>query len=136
MISEGKQLNSRMAIWKPALEFFYQSPLIGSYYEISGGTGISQLHNTHLDILVSYGFPVLLGTCILMYRWLWRKNRKYSKESFIYLLSFGCVLFLGMGEAAMFSGGLGIYILGGMYLLFAQRGVKSTNGTEKSINEN
>ncbi len=130
LISEGKLLNSRMAIWESAMKYFYQSPLIGCYYEISGGTGSSQLHNTHLDILVSYGLPVFFGTCLLLYRWLFRRDRKYSRTSYIYLISFCCVLFLGMGEAALFSGGLGIYIFGGMYLLFSQRVGNYTDSME------
>ncbi len=33
------------------------------------------------------------------------------------MLGFGCIILLGIGEAAVFSGGFGLYIFAGMPLL-------------------
>lgn len=90
--AEGKELNSRTDIWEPAFRRFASSPVLGAYCQISDGTGMSQLHNTHVDILVSYGTSVLV------------------------LAGFICVLLLGIGEAALFSGGLGITLFFGVFL--------------------
>lgn len=129
LISEGKQLDSRVKIWKPALEALWKSPVFGAYYEISHGTGISQMHNSHMDIAASYGILVLLLVCVLLIRYLHQGGRRYADKSrFIYILGFAGMVVLGMGEAAVFSGGLGIYILAGTFLLLANQETDSDGG--------
>ena len=110
---EGKGLDSREEIWKRAWEAIVRSPLIGAYYAISDGAGVSQMHNSHLDIAASYGVAVLALVCVLLRRWL-ESGRN------CYILGFAGALLLGLGEAAMFSGGLGIYIFAGIFLLLAK----------------
>ena len=110
---EGKSLDSRLELWQLARETIARSPLIGAYHGISDGTGISQLHNSHVDIAASYGVPVLILVCILLRRWL------CSGENGT-IWGFVGALLLGFGEAAVFSGGLGIYIFAGMFLLLAK----------------
>jgi len=110
-ISEGKLLDSRVWLWNSALRTFLQSPIIGAYSQISGGTGHSQMHNSHVDILSSYGPVVLVLACGLRMRIL-RNCRITSYVKVIYLLGAMSVIFLGMGEAALFSGGLSLYIIG------------------------
>lgn len=122
LVGEGKKLNSRVKIWTPALETLRESPLIGSYCGVSDGTGISQLHNSHLDIAASYGILVLVLVLILLTRYLHQNGKVYrNKSSYLYMLSFACTILLGMGEAALFSGGLAIYVFIGSFLLLANR---------------
>lgn len=122
LIAEGKNLDSRMRIWMPALQDLWESPVIGSYYAISEGTGMSQMHNSHLDIAASYGIPVLVLVCMLLYSYLYQQGRRYAdKQGFIYILGFSCAIILGIGEAALFSGGLSLYIFAGAFLLLAGR---------------
>lgn len=122
LVGEGKNLDSRIRIWMPALQNLWESPIIGSYYAISEGTGMSQMHNSHLDIAVSYGIPVLLLVCLLLFNYLHQSGRQYAdKQGFIYILGFVCVIILGIGEAALFSGGLSFYIFAGAFLLLAGR---------------
>ena len=122
MVGEGKNLDSRMRIWMPALRHLWESPIIGSYYAISEGTGMSQMHNSHLDIAASYGIPVLVLVCLLIYSYLHQRGRRYAdKQGFIYILGFACAIILGIGEAALFSGGLSLYIFVGAFLLLANR---------------
>lgn len=119
-VGEGKRLDSRMAVWGPALEALGDSPVIGGYYRISDGLGTSQMHNSHLDIAASYGVPVLWLVCVLLGAYLYQGGGAYAdKARFCCLLAFGCGLMMGLGEAAVFSGGLGIYIFVGMFLLLA-----------------
>lgn len=122
LISEGKSLDSRVKIWEPALEFVWISPVIGAYYGISNGTGMSQMHNSHLDIAASYGIPVLILVCILLRNYLYQKGKIYEdKQGFIYILGFACAIILGIGEAALFSGGLSLYVFVGSFLLLSRR---------------
>ncbi|MGM9670811.1 MAG: O-antigen ligase family protein [Oscillospiraceae bacterium] len=116
LISEGKLLDSRLRIWRMALDTFRQSPVFGVYYQISGGTGTSQMHNSHLDIMVSYGIVVCALVCIFLYLLMCRMQANRQSDS-IALLAVICALFLGIGEAALFSGGLGIYLFAGVFLL-------------------
>ena len=119
-VGDGKGLDSRMAVWGPALKALWDSPLIGAYCRISGGTGSSQMHNSHLDIAVSYGVPVLALVCLLLGMYLYQGGREYrSKAQFCCLVAFACGLLMGLGEAAVFSGGLGIYCFVGMFLYLA-----------------
>lgn len=117
MISEGKGLDTRVSIWMPALQYYAQSPIVGAYSQISRGTGMSQMHNTHLDILVSYGTVILVLVCYLLYKVIHSTNSTNNREDTMARLCFSGTIIMGMGEAALFSGGLGIYIFAGMFLL-------------------
>ena len=131
LVEEGKSLDSRIEIWEPALNDLRGSPIIGAYSQITGGTGAAQMHNTHLDIACSYGIPVLLVVCVLLFRWLNQRNQAYKdKAGFAYMLGFASTIIMGMGEAALFSGSLGLYILVGFFLLMANRGAKEDQPVE------
>lgn len=120
LVAEGKKLSSRMAVWGPALEELRDSPIVGAYYQISDGTGKSQMHNNHLDIAASYGIPVLILVCMLLTCYMHRRGYRYTQKSnYIYMLAFCCAILLGIGEAAVFAGGMGIYIFVGTFLLMA-----------------
>lgn len=122
LVGEGKGLDSRAMIWGNALQQLWKSPVLGAYFEISEGTGVFQMHNSHLDIAVSYGIPVLVLVCALLVRYLCQQGRIYeNRKGYIYILGFACAILLGMGEAAVFSGGLGLYIFAGLFLLLANQ---------------
>ena len=120
LIGEGKTLEARMGIWLPALQIYAESPVIGAYSQISRGTGMSQMHNTHLDILTSYGTAILILTCYLLYN-LIHGNREKIKEETMARICFCGTIIMGLGEAAMFSGGLGIYLYAAMFLLLCNK---------------
>lgn len=127
MTGEGKNLNSRVYMWKNGIRLLVTSPLIGTYSQIPSIKGTSHLHNSHLDTAVSYGIPVFCLLCVLLYRYLYQNGRQYKdKGEYMYILSFCCTILLGIGEAALFSGGLGMYILAGAFLLMTnlERGDK------------
>lgn len=122
LVDEGKGLDSRLEIWESGLKYLSSFPFLGAYSEISNGTGTFQMHNTHMDIACSYGVPVLIMTCYLLWRYLHQDNRVYtSKESFTYLLGFVSAILMGIGEAALFSGGLAVYVFIGSFLLMANQ---------------
>lgn len=109
----GKPLSSRAEVWQRAWDAIGQSPLWGGYYSISDGTGASQMHNSHLDVAASYGVVVLVLLCAHLRRWLMNGRN-------LYIIGFVAVLLLGFGEAAFFSGGLGVYLFAGMFLLLSK----------------
>ncbi|MBP1576223.1 MAG: hypothetical protein J6A68_01695, partial [Oscillospiraceae bacterium] len=81
---------------------------------------VSQMHNTHLDLAASYGIPVMVFFCLLLTFYLYQREKNYSdKKSFFFLLGFICALMLGIFEAALVSGGMGIYLFMGIFLLLA-----------------
>ena len=112
----------RVDVCGDAMQHLGKSPLFGAYYEISDGTGTRHMHNSHLDIAASYGLPVLVMVCVLLVRCLHQQGRIYkNKKEYIFILSFACSVLLGVGEAAVFSGGLGLYIMAGASLLLANK---------------
>lgn len=120
LVEEGKGLDSRTKVWGRALDYIVQSPLMGSYYQIYRDTGGAQMHNTHLEMAASYGLVVLVLVCVLIAGYIYRSGRKHmTKQGMSYLLGFCGSVMMGMGEAAVFSGGLGIYIFAGAFLLMA-----------------
>lgn len=122
LVGEGKSLVSRTIVWGDAFEHIWSSPLFGAYSQISDGTGTSQMHNTHLDVAASYGIPVMILVCFLLHKYVYRHGRFYEdKESFVYMLGFVCAIMLGLGEAALFSGGLSLYIFVGTFLFLSSR---------------
>lgn len=114
VVTEGKPLESRMDIWTFALSLIEDSPLIGAYYEAGYGTGMFQMHNTHLDTAVSYGVPTLVLVCLFLYLLL-RQAQEGDRP--VSALAFMSVLLLGVGEAALLSGGLVFYLYAGLFLL-------------------
>lgn len=120
LVEEGKGLDSRRKMWLRAQEYVNRSPLIGSYYQIYRETGGTQMHNTHLEIAASYGVVVMILVSILLAGYVYHRGCAYkTKQGMSYLLGFCGAIMIGMGEAALFSGGLGIYIFVGSFLLMA-----------------
>lgn len=128
LVGEGKKLDSRVAVWAPALQCLKESPIFGAYYAVFSSSGHTQMHNSHMDIVVSYGIPVLMLVCVLLTRYLHQNGRVYTnRKGYIYILGFACTILLGMGEAAVFSGGLGLYIMAGASLLLANQQEEKQN---------
>ena len=76
------------------------------------------MHNTHLEIAASYGVIVMILVCILLAVYIYRRGHVcQNKQGMSYILGFCGAILVGLGEAALFSGGLGIYIFVGAYLL-------------------
>lgn len=120
LAEEGKSLNSRLAIWRSAFEAAAVSPFFGAYSQISGGAGASQLHNSHLDVMASYGIVVLGMLCVFLYRTLFSRAAVVNRRmQFLCQTGFAAMLLSGVGEAMLFSGGIGIYIFAGILRMLA-----------------
>lgn len=118
LISQGKNLDSRMIIWKEGFEGFFDYPILGAYYQIQKVYSYSSLHNTHLHILVAYGLIPFLLFVRFLYRilnYINITNAQLLQKAGI--IAFVAIIFLGCGEASMILGTQGIYILQGTVLL-------------------
>lgn len=119
--SEGKTLDSRVGIWQRSFEFFRASPLFGDYFGISGGTGQSQLHNTHIDVLCSYGLFALALFVKFLYD---RLVSAFSKAKDLYgnasVFAFCAVIIAGSFEAAIVAGAMGLNLLSVALLVLPQ----------------
>lgn len=117
MSSEGKGIDSREKIWARAFAAFGNSPIFGAYSEISGGSGASQMHNSHVDVLVSYGIVPFIVMIIILSKIMLEINKKInSPKQQIYYIAFMCIVFIGCCEAVLFSGGI-LYIFAGCLLI-------------------
>lgn len=114
----GKTNTSRNHVWMPIINEFYHYFLIGDYYKISNGTGVSQLHNTHLDIFASYGIIPLILYIVFLYKisvkaWF----NSHSKIQRTALYAFLSLLVSCTFEAGLVAGSAGLFILSGGFLL-------------------
>jgi len=118
LVSEGKGLDSREYVWKYAFELFQKSPLIGSYGYLATESEFSHLHNSHINILVSYGVVVFALVMVFIYIALDKslKKSKGTQRAFAAWAFIVCLV-LGAGESILFSGGLSFYLLVGQFLL-------------------
>ena len=132
MISEGKPLTSRMAIWNDAFEAIREHFFLGDYCGISDGTGMSQLHNTHLDVLSSYGIvPFILFIKILYKSTLKTLEKANGVYKYAAFASFCAVLIMGTIEAAIVSGSMGLNLLTIGFIVLGTADVNNDKSEEK-----
>jgi hypothetical protein len=107
LVDAGKPLNSRAVIWNRVLTQLGNNVLTGNYFLLMGNA-----HNSHLVLLASYSAPVMLLTVIYLYHAMKRvKQRCDTGMQTLCLATFLGTLFIGLGEGALFSGGMGLYII-------------------------
>ena len=83
------------------------------------------MHNTHLDVMASYGIPVTILVCCFLFYIIYNRGNRYSREQVLFLIAFMFSIVLGIGEAALFSGGQGLYIFIGCLLLLSRQDTDS-----------
>ena len=116
----GKSSETRIPIWEPIVDNFWHYLIIGDYYGISDGTGMSQLHNTHLDIYASYGITTLILYIIILYNAICTSiknaNSRFQRVSLYAFIS--CIISC-MFEASFVSGSAGLFLLTIGFLILA-----------------
>lgn len=128
LVRSGKNLNTRSIIWSSALRDAGQHLLLGNYSGISNGLGMSQLHNTHIDVLCSYGIIPALLFVISLTRIMQRVNERIVDfRQYTALCGFVGVLFIGVFEAALVSGSTGLYLLSGGLLFLTNHDAPRDN---------
>ncbi len=118
--SEGKSLNSRERIWAYVFAIIERNPIFGNYYISTGGSGLSNLHNIHLDTIASYGSIVFAFTVWIMVAVLNKIGEGIQRWGMVEVLAFYSVILSGTFEATLFSGSQGVYFLVGGFLMMAK----------------
>lgn len=120
LVSEGKPITSRFAIWEEAFTYIGQRPLLGAYSIVQGGSGSFQLHNTHIDMWAAYGTVGFVLFLIYIYRILKEANDSCNtKGAMVALAGFICMTLMGSAEASLYSTGMGMYIFISSFLLLS-----------------
>ncbi len=120
LVSDGKDLDSRVGIFKRALEYVRNYPIFGAYRYVDDGSGSFQLHNSHLDVWAAYGSVGLVLFISFLYSVLKHTNSHLQNTvSMIGMAGFMCMLMLGQGEASLYSTGMGMYVFVSSFLLLA-----------------
>lgn len=133
---QGKTSDSRLMVWLPSLKAFADNWLMGDYYGISNGTGKSQLHNTHLDVLVSYGIIPFMLFVKILYNNIKRVVIKLDTHfNRICLYAFVVCWISGAFEAILVSGGEDLYVLTCGFLMLANSIQNGNNAYENSFNK-
>lgn len=129
LISEGKEIDSRQLVWEYAFDLFKKSPFLGSYNELIQSSIAKQVHNSHLNVLASYGFVTFILVVLFLFLVITEaiQNSKKTKMELSSWAFIVCLL-LGCGESILFSGGLSFYLLVGQFLLFTN--INTDDGSE------
>ena len=115
LVSEGKGLNSRVEVWEERFDIIDGLWLTGDYVNASGNA-----HNSHMVLLCSFGIVVMVLVTMFVYKIINKiSNRINNKFQTYCLAGFFAVIFMGFGEGALYSGGVGIYIPCGLFLVMA-----------------
>ena len=124
IIRTGKKLDARELIWLVALKNAKTHLLLGDYSGISRGSGVAQLHNTHIDVLCSYGILPFALFVWFLFDILKRAGSFLSSyRQYVAFSAFVAVLGIGGFEAAIVAGSTGLYFLsaGILSLILADR---------------
>lgn len=132
LVKEGKSLTSRLVVWQDQLEKIHGLWLTGNYAQASGNA-----HNAHLVLLSSYGILILILVIYFFYKVCINFNdESKSRKNLFALAAFFAVIFMGLGEGALFSGGMGIFVMACGFLLLARCDYRgSEDEEEKSLVE-
>lgn len=118
LVSEGKQLDSRLIIWNRVIRYLNarNSWFSGNYPYLQGN-----LHNSYMVVLGSYGVLTLTGVAAYLIYIVCQVNDRI-KDSFgkYCLAGFFAGMFLGIGEGAYFSGGVGLNLVITVFLFLAR----------------
>lgn len=116
LVGKGKNLNSRVKIWTHFLDKLGNKWLTGEYLTCLGNS-----HNSHMVILCSYGLIVLALSVFFTYKIsISINNQAKEKRNAYCLAAFFATLFMGFGEGALFSGGIGLYIMACGFICLAR----------------
>lgn len=124
----GKSSMTRVSVWKPIVTDFWHYFMIGDYYGISNGTGMSQLHNTHLDVYASYGFIPLVLYITILYKVI-RHSAKFYFTRFqrVSLYAFVACMVSCTFEACFVAGSAGLFLLTIGFLVLANSNLEAND---------
>ncbi len=115
LVSEGKSLDSRITVWNSYLELFDNSWITGNYAECNGNA-----HNSLFVVLMSYGIIILILVIIFNNMVSVKVSSSVSTRfQGVCISAIFAVVFMGLGEGALYSGGTGLYIFPATFIMLA-----------------
>lgn len=124
----GKHSGTRLKMWEFAFNKFFENPILGNYYGISYGTGVSQMHNIHVDVLASYGIISFILYVNVLYKALKNLTDKQKcRFNRVAIYAFIACLLSGIFEASLVGGGMGLYILSCGFILLANANIEENS---------
>lgn len=116
----GKSSFTRISVWKPIIDHYFHYFIFGDYFGISHGTGMSQLHNTHLDVYASYGIiPLVLYIAILYKSTCNLLSKAKCRFQRVSIYAFIACMISYTFEASFVAGSGGLFLLTIGFLLIA-----------------
>lgn len=134
LVSDGKELSSRVSIWSSAFYVIKTHWLTGGYSLLTyGSSGLFQMHNTHLDVFATFGIVVFIMYVRFLYDILCdlSGDEEMEFERFYYFLAFAFTILLGCSEAAAVNGTNGLPILTAAFIAIC----KNCGEKQESQNE-
>lgn len=125
---QGKHSGTRLKMWNFAFNQFLDNPILGNYFGISNGTGSSQMHNTHVDVLASYGivpFALFISVLYKVFKKFVDKQQVHRFNRVAFYAFIACLI-SGTFEASLVAGGMGLYILSCGFILFANANIEES----------
>lgn len=117
LVSDGKGLQSREAVWRDAVEWIKKGPLIGWYYETTTNYISPAPHNAHLFIMCAYGIPAYVSFIFInCFTFIKANKENFNRMQSCAMLAVASVLVIGMAESAIFSGSTGLFMFIGLFI--------------------
>lgn len=120
MKASGKDNTTRLAVWNSSFKTFWDWVLFGAYSSIESIVKFSHVHNTHLDVWMSYGIVPFILFVILLYKiTLASNNQANTRFQRMSLYAFMACFIQGFFEASLMSGSAGLFLLSFGFLLLS-----------------
>ncbi|MGM9794700.1 MAG: O-antigen ligase family protein [Candidatus Aphodosoma sp.] len=120
MESSGKDNTTRLSVWNSSFNTFWDWALLGAYSSVESIVKFSHVHNTHLDVWMSYGVVPFILFLFLLYKVTWvsyeQANTRFQQMS---LYAFMACFIQGFFEASLMSGSAGLFLLSFGFLLIS-----------------
>ena len=127
MESSGKDNTTRLAVWNSSFKTFWDWALFGAYASIESIVKYSHVHNTHLDVWMSYGIVPFILFVILLYKvTLASNNQANTRFQRMSLYAFMACFIQGFFEASLMSGSAGLFLLSFGFLLLSNANINDS----------
>ena len=124
MESSGKTNTTRLAVWNSSFNTFWDWAFLGAYASIESIVKFSHVHNTHLDVWMSYGVVPFILFSTLLYKVTWLSYEKTSTRfQRMSLYAFMACFIQGFFEASLMSGSAGLFLLSFGFLLLSNANI-------------
>lgn len=117
LVSEGKGLQSREAVWRDAIEWIKSGPLFGWYSETTADYISPAPHNVHLYVMCAYGIPAYIPFIFMhIFTFIKVNKNKFNRMKSCSMFAVACVVVIGIAESTIFSSLTGLFMFIGLFI--------------------